>query len=91
MNESEIKAEMRLWAIEVLVANAFAMLCGLDPNPDDVFAKIRRQTIETLFLHHARLRQRGATFAAVGAIAVHRTRHHRYIGFNCIAAVVRSV
>jgi hypothetical protein len=47
MDESEVKAEMRLWALEVLVANAFAMLCALDPSPDDLFAKIRRQMIES--------------------------------------------
>jgi len=46
MDESEIKAEVRLWALEVLVANSFAMLCALDPAPDDLLAKIHQQMIE---------------------------------------------
>jgi len=46
MNEAEVKFEMRLWALELLVSNAFAMLCALDPQPDDLFAKIRQQMME---------------------------------------------
>jgi hypothetical protein len=46
MNEAEIKREMRLWSIEVLVANLLAMLCELDPTPVDLFVKIRDQMIE---------------------------------------------
>ncbi len=47
MNEAEIKREMRLWALEILVANLLAMLCELDPTPMDLFVKIRAQMIES--------------------------------------------
>ncbi len=47
MNETEIKAEMRLWTLEVVVANAFAMLCAsLDPKPEDLLKQIHDQMIE---------------------------------------------
>jgi hypothetical protein len=46
VNEAEVKSEMRLWALETLVANAFAMLCALDPQPDDFVTGIRQQMIE---------------------------------------------
>jgi hypothetical protein len=46
MDESEIRSEMRLWALEVLSVNLLAMLCALDPKPDDLFEKIRAQIID---------------------------------------------
>src|SRR6266481_5564414 len=46
MDEAEVKLQMRLWALEVFVANAFAMLCAQDPDPDDLLGKINRQMIE---------------------------------------------
>lgn len=45
MNEDEAKLNMRLYALELLVVNAFAMLCTLDPLPDDFLAGIQKQMI----------------------------------------------
>jgi len=46
MNEDEAKLNMRLYALELLVANVFAMLCTLDPLPDDFLARIQKQMIK---------------------------------------------
>jgi hypothetical protein len=46
LDEAGVKREMRLWALEVLVTNVFAMLCALDPDPEELAAKIRQQMLE---------------------------------------------
>jgi hypothetical protein len=45
MNEDEAKLNMRLYALELVVVNAFAMLCILDPLPDDFLAGVQKQMI----------------------------------------------
>jgi hypothetical protein len=46
MTEQEIKDEMRLWALEVLVANAFSMLVALDEDPHSFFRLVKKQMID---------------------------------------------
>jgi hypothetical protein len=45
MSEDDIKDEMRLWAIEVALANLYVMVCALDPNPVSLFDQIQKQMI----------------------------------------------
>ena len=45
MLEKDITSEMRLWALEVLVSNLFAMACVMDNAPLDAFEKISTQMI----------------------------------------------
>jgi hypothetical protein len=40
-----LTSEMRLWALEVLVSNLFAMVCALDGAPGDAFENIKMQMI----------------------------------------------
>jgi hypothetical protein len=44
-NEEAIRAEMRLWALEVLVCNLFAVMCASDPAPLELFERTRDQMI----------------------------------------------
>jgi hypothetical protein len=44
-NEEAIRAEMRLWALEVLVCNLFAVMCASDPAPLELFERTRHQMI----------------------------------------------
>ncbi|MGP0088473.1 MAG: hypothetical protein ACLPKB_00680 [Xanthobacteraceae bacterium] len=46
MTEDEIKAEMRLWALEVLVCNLVAIWSLTDRNPADLLRQTREQMIE---------------------------------------------
>lgn len=43
--ESAIKAEMRLWALEVLACNLLVMLCASDPDPQAAFETVRQGMI----------------------------------------------
>ena len=45
MLEKDMTSEMRLWALEVLVSNLFAMVCALDGVPRDAFENIKMQMI----------------------------------------------
>lgn len=45
MREKEMIGEMRLWALEVLVSNLFAMVCAVEGEPLGAFEKIRAQMI----------------------------------------------
>jgi hypothetical protein len=45
MDEQTIKAEMRLWALEVLVCNIFAIIAASDTNPNELMTKTRDQMI----------------------------------------------
>jgi hypothetical protein len=48
MNEDELKAEMRLYAVEFLTANLFAMFCLMtSPSPRETLATARRQMIDS--------------------------------------------
>jgi hypothetical protein len=38
-NEEAIRAEMRLWALEVLVCNLFAVMFASDPAPMELFER----------------------------------------------------
>jgi hypothetical protein len=44
-NEEAIRAQMRLWALEVLVCNLFAVMCASDPAPLELFDRTRDQMI----------------------------------------------
>ena len=44
-DEGAIKAEMRLWALEVLVCDLFAIICASDPAPLELFERTRKQMI----------------------------------------------
>ena len=44
-DEKAIRAEMRLWALELLVSNLFAIICASDPEWVELFES-RRQMIE---------------------------------------------
>jgi hypothetical protein len=44
-NEEAIRAEMRLWALEVLVCDLFAVMCASDPAPLELFERTRDQMI----------------------------------------------
>jgi hypothetical protein len=45
-DEKAIRAEMRLWALELLVSNLFAIICASDPEWVELFERTRRQMIE---------------------------------------------
>jgi hypothetical protein len=45
-DERAIKAEMRLWALEVLVSNMFATICISTSDPQNLLARTRQQMIE---------------------------------------------
>ena len=45
-DEQAIRAEMRLWALEVLVTNLLAMVCTLDRDPAALLNQIRERMIE---------------------------------------------
>jgi hypothetical protein len=45
MTEAEIKSEMRLWALELVVANSFASICMMDAKPDAVLKQVHDQMI----------------------------------------------
>ena len=46
MLEKDITSEMRLWALEVLVSNLFAMACVMDNAALDAFENISTQMIK---------------------------------------------
>ena len=45
-DEKVIRAEMRLWALELLVSNLFAIICASNPEWVELFERTRRQMIE---------------------------------------------
>jgi hypothetical protein len=45
-DERAIRAEMRLWALEVLVCNVVAVLLASDSAPQELLERTRRQMIE---------------------------------------------
>jgi hypothetical protein len=44
-DERAIRAEMRLWALEVLVCNLLVMLCASDSDPQAAFELVRQGMI----------------------------------------------
>ena len=45
MLKKDMIMEMRLWALEVLVSNLFAMQCASDDSPTEAFEKIKAQRL----------------------------------------------
>jgi hypothetical protein len=45
-NEDAIKAEMRLWALEVLVCNLFAVSLIATGRPGALFSQVRQQILQ---------------------------------------------